>query len=177
MLFFFCNSTPTTEIYTYLLTLALHDALPISDGPGRGLATGRVEASRRSEAGRAGAGPPRRAPDALWRAARRPGPADRLDNPDDRVLAEPVRRPRRPAEKDGSMNVTSTETRSVIVEREIPHPPEKLWRALTEPHLIEEWLMKSDFRPVVGHRFNLRGDWGGVLDCEVLEVEDRKSVV
>src|SRR3546814_13238646 len=107
MLFFFCNSTPTTEIYTYLLTLALHDALPISDGPGRGLATGRVEASRRSEAGRAGAGPPRRAPDALWRAARRPGPADRLDKPDDRVLAEPVRRPRRPAEKDGSMNVTS----------------------------------------------------------------------
>jgi uncharacterized protein YndB with AHSA1/START domain len=36
-------------------------------------------------------------------------------------------------------------TRSVIVEREIAHP-EKIWRALTEPHLIEEWLMKNDFR-------------------------------
>ena len=28
--------------------------------------------------------------------------------------------------------------------------------------------MKNDFTPVVGHRFNLRGEWGGVLDCEVL---------
>jgi uncharacterized protein YndB with AHSA1/START domain len=65
----------------------------------------------------------------------------------------------------------NTETRSVVVEREIAHPPEKIWRALTQPHLIEEWLMKNDFKPVVGHVFNLRGDWGGVLDCEVLAVE------
>jgi uncharacterized protein YndB with AHSA1/START domain len=69
------------------------------------------------------------------------------------------------------MNETSTETRTVVVEREIPHPPEKVWRALTQQHLIEEWLMKNDFQPVVGHRFNLRGEWGGVLDCEVLAVE------
>jgi len=59
----------------------------------------------------------------------------------------------------------------VVVEREIPHPPEKIWRALTQPHLIAEWLMKNDFQPVVGHRFNLNGDWGGTLDCEVLAVE------
>lgn len=72
------------------------------------------------------------------------------------------------------MNETSQETRSVVVEREMPHPPEKLWRALTQPHLIEEWLMKNDFKPVVGHSFNLRGDWGGVLDCEVLAVEPNK---
>ena len=63
------------------------------------------------------------------------------------------------------------QTRSVVVEREIPFPVERLWRALTQPHLIEEWLMKNDFAPVVGHRFNLRGEWGGVLDCEVLTVE------
>ncbi|MBP2560304.1 uncharacterized protein YndB with AHSA1/START domain [Neorhizobium galegae] len=69
------------------------------------------------------------------------------------------------------MNETSTETRTVVVEREIPHPAEKVWRALTQQHLIEEWLMKNDFQPVVGHRFNLRGEWGGVLDCEVLAVE------
>jgi uncharacterized protein YndB with AHSA1/START domain len=69
-----------------------------------------------------------------------------------------------------------TDSRSVIVEREFPHPPEKLWRALTQPHLIEEWLMRNDFRPVVGHCFNLRGDWGGVLDCEVLEIETQKSL-
>ncbi|GAB1576259.1 SRPBCC family protein [Bordetella petrii] len=69
------------------------------------------------------------------------------------------------------MSNANTEARSVVVEREIPHPPEKIWRALTQPHLIAEWLMKNDFQPVVGHRFNLNGDWGGTLDCEVLAVE------
>jgi uncharacterized protein YndB with AHSA1/START domain len=71
---------------------------------------------------------------------------------------------------------TATETRSVVVERELPYPPEKVWRALTQPHLIEEWLMKNDFAPVVGHRFNLRGDWGGVLDCEVLAIEPHRTL-
>jgi uncharacterized protein YndB with AHSA1/START domain len=74
------------------------------------------------------------------------------------------------------MNDVSTEMRTVVIEREFPHPPEKLWRALTQPHLIEEWLMKNDFSPVVGHRFNLRGEWGGVLDCEVLVIEPNKTL-
>lgn len=69
-----------------------------------------------------------------------------------------------------------TETRAVVIEREFAHPPEKPWRALTQPHLIEEWLMKNDFAPQVGHRFNLRGDWGGVLDCEVLEIEPPRTL-
>jgi len=71
------------------------------------------------------------------------------------------------------MNETSAESRAVIVERELSHPPEKVWRALTQPHLIEEWLLKNDFNPVVGHRFDLRFDWG-VIDCEILEVEANK---
>ena len=74
------------------------------------------------------------------------------------------------------MNNTKTEARSVVVEREIAHPPEKLWRALTQPHLIAEWLMKNDFAPVVGHHFNLSGDWGGVLNCEVLAVEPQRTL-
>ena len=69
-----------------------------------------------------------------------------------------------------------TEARSVVVERDLAFPPEKVWRALTQPHLIEEWLMKNDFAPVVGHRFNLRGDWGGVLDCEVVAVDPNRSL-
>ena len=73
------------------------------------------------------------------------------------------------------MNETSTETLSVVIEREIPYPPEKIWRALTQPHLIEEWLMKNDFKPVVDHRFNLRADWGAV-DCQVLAVEPNKTL-
>ncbi len=69
-----------------------------------------------------------------------------------------------------------TEARSVIIERDFPHPPERLWRALTQPHLMAEWLMKNDFAPAVGHRFNLRGDWGGVLDCEVLAIEPNRML-
>lgn len=66
------------------------------------------------------------------------------------------------------MTEISTETRSVVVEREIPFPPEKIWRALTQPHLIADWLMKNDFVPVVDHRFKLSADWGSV-DCQVLK--------
>jgi len=71
--------------------------------------------------------------------------------------------------------MTKTETRSVVVEREMPHPPEKLWRALTQPHLIEEWLMKNDFQPVVGHRFDLRSDHV-TIDCKVQEVEPNRTL-
>jgi uncharacterized protein YndB with AHSA1/START domain len=74
------------------------------------------------------------------------------------------------------MNPVSADNRSVVIEREFPHPPEKLWRALTQPHLIQEWLMANDFAPRVGHRFNLRGEWGGVLDCEVLTIEPNKTL-
>jgi uncharacterized protein YndB with AHSA1/START domain len=66
-------------------------------------------------------------------------------------------------------------TRAVVIEREMPHPPEKIWRALTQGALIEEWLMKNDFQPQVGHRFNFRSTpvpgWNGVIDAEVLVVE------
>ncbi|MEA2820388.1 MAG: hypothetical protein QOJ86_2392 [Bradyrhizobium sp.] len=73
------------------------------------------------------------------------------------------------------MTSTAAETLSVIIEREIPFPPEKIWRALTQPHLIEEWLMKNDFEPVVDHGFTLRGDWGAVA-CQVLTVEPNKTL-
>ena len=69
-----------------------------------------------------------------------------------------------------------TEIRTVVIERDIAHPPEKIWRALTEPHLIAEWLMKNDFRPDVGNRFNLTGEWGGVLYCEVLDIEPHRTL-
>ena len=70
----------------------------------------------------------------------------------------------------------SAATRSVVVEREFPFPPDRLWRALTQPHLIAEWLMQNDFSAAVGHKFNLHGEWGGVLDCEVLAVEPNKTL-
>lgn len=73
------------------------------------------------------------------------------------------------------MNEMPAGARSVVVEREIPYPPEKIWRALTQPHLIEEWLMKNDFKPVVDHRFNLTADWGGV-ECQVQAVEPNRTL-
>jgi uncharacterized protein YndB with AHSA1/START domain len=78
------------------------------------------------------------------------------------------------------MNQASAATRAVVVEREVPFPPERIWRALTQPHLIEEWLMKNDFKPVVDHRFNLRKtpqpDVSIVVDCQVLAVEPHKTL-
>jgi uncharacterized protein YndB with AHSA1/START domain len=56
------------------------------------------------------------------------------------------------------MNMTETATRTVVVERKFAHPPEKVWRALTQGALIEEWLLKNDFQPVVGHQFKLRNE-------------------
>ena len=73
------------------------------------------------------------------------------------------------------MNETSTETRSVVVEREFPYPPEKLWRALTQPHLIAEWLMQNDFVPAANHRFKLGTSWGHI-DCQVKTIEPNKTL-
>jgi uncharacterized protein YndB with AHSA1/START domain len=73
-----------------------------------------------------------------------------------------------------------TTTRSLVIERELPHPPEKVWRALTQGHLIKEWLMDNDFQPVVGHKFSFRAtpvaNWSGVIDSEVLVVEPNKKL-
>jgi uncharacterized protein YndB with AHSA1/START domain len=78
------------------------------------------------------------------------------------------------------MTKTTATTGSVIIEREIPHPPERVWRALTQGTLIEEWLIKNDFQPVVGHRFNFRTTpmphWNGVVDCQVLAVEPNQRL-
>ncbi|MGH9505102.1 MAG: SRPBCC family protein [Terriglobales bacterium] len=73
-----------------------------------------------------------------------------------------------------------TTTRSLVIEREIPYPPEKVWRALTEGALIKEWLMDNDFQPVVGHKFTFRATpvpkWNGFIDCEVMVIEPNKKL-
>jgi uncharacterized protein YndB with AHSA1/START domain len=75
----------------------------------------------------------------------------------------------------------SADTRSIVVERTMPHPPAKIWRALTQAPLVAEWLMQNDFEPTVGHRFNFRATpmpgWNGVTDCEVLVVEPPTRLV
>ena len=72
------------------------------------------------------------------------------------------------------------DTRTVVVERQFAAPAEKLWRALTQPHLLEEWLMKTDFKPVKGHQFTLSKnptpDISVVIDGKVLAVEEHKTL-
>jgi uncharacterized protein YndB with AHSA1/START domain len=75
---------------------------------------------------------------------------------------------------------SDTSTRSVVIEREFPHPPAKVWRALTEGPLLEQWLMKNDFQPVAGHSFSFRMEpmpqWDGVIGCKVLAVDPLKTI-
>ena len=69
------------------------------------------------------------------------------------------------------------------MDKEIKHTwhfdqsPQEVWEYLTKPELIEQWLMKNDFQPVVGHKFRFtftpknESDYEGIVDCEVLEVK------
>jgi len=56
------------------------------------------------------------------------------------------------------------------------HPPADVWEYLTKPELIEQWLMKSDLKPVVGHRFQFttrplpQFNFDGVMNCRITEV-------
>lgn len=78
------------------------------------------------------------------------------------------------------MTEPATAARSIVIEREMAYPPEKIWRALTQGALIEEWLMKNDFQPVEGHRLTFRATpmphWNGVVDCQVLAVEPNERL-
>lgn len=72
--------------------------------------------------------------------------------------------------------------RAIYLDEFLPHPPEKVWRALTEPDLIARWLMPNDFRLEVGHTFTFRGvpmpaaGFGGTGHSEVLDFEPGKML-
>ena len=63
-----------------------------------------------------------------------------------------------------------------------PHPPESVWEYLTNAELMELWLMKNDFQPIVGHEFQFRVnpipslDFDGIVYCEVLEIVPFKKL-
>jgi len=67
----------------------------------------------------------------------------------------------------------------IHIVREYPHPPAKVWRALTEPKLMALWMMRPEgFAPIVGTRFKLMAKpqpgWRGFVECEVLEVRENQ---
>lgn len=71
--------------------------------------------------------------------------------------------------------MSETAAKSIVVEREMPHAPDKIWRALTTSALIADWLMANDFEAEPGHRFQFRATpvpgWSGITNCEVIEID------
>jgi uncharacterized protein YndB with AHSA1/START domain len=78
------------------------------------------------------------------------------------------------------MNTPNPPTKTLVIEKDMKHSPEKIWRALTQAPLIGQWLMENDFCAQVGHKFTLRSkpapNWNGVIDCEVLAVETNQRL-
>lgn len=76
-----------------------------------------------------------------------------------------------------------TNLATIDLDEYVPHPPAKVWRLLTEPQLLEAWLMPNDgFAPVVGTRFVFQAEpvprarFSGLIECEVLEVEPQRRL-
>lgn len=66
-------------------------------------------------------------------------------------------------------------------EFDLPHAPEKVWRTLTEPTLLAEWLLPvTGFAPEPGNAFTFQAPpqpgWDGTVRCRVLEVEEGRSI-
>jgi uncharacterized protein YndB with AHSA1/START domain len=74
-----------------------------------------------------------------------------------------------------------SDARAIRIDYVLPHPPTKVWRALTDRTLLGRWLMPNDLAPVVGHRFTFQAKpmpgWDGVVHCEVLEVDPPRRLV
>jgi uncharacterized protein YndB with AHSA1/START domain len=63
------------------------------------------------------------------------------------------------------------------MEFNLPHPPAKVWRALTEPDLLAKWLMPNDMQLAVGHAFTFEVSGGMMrIDCKVQEIEPHKRL-
>ena len=74
-----------------------------------------------------------------------------------------------------------SQTETISFELDLPHSPPKVWRALTEPALLAEWLL-----PVVGLElepgtaFTLNSQpypgWDGIVHCRILEIEPQRKL-
>ena len=75
---------------------------------------------------------------------------------------------------------TDTPTRSIVIDFDLPQPPDRVWRALTQSDLMERWLMPNNFRPELGAQFQFHtqpvGGWDGTVECEVLALEPERRL-
>lgn len=83
------------------------------------------------------------------------------------------------------MTVTDTTDKSqketLSFEFELKHPPAKVWRALTEPELLAEWLLPTlDLKLERGAPFKLKTQpypgWDGIVNCEFVEIEPLRKL-
>ena len=62
-----------------------------------------------------------------------------------------------------------------------PHPPSRVWAALTSSAALAKWLMPNDFRPEVGHEFTFRTEpapgFDGIVHCKVLEMQTERRML
>jgi uncharacterized protein YndB with AHSA1/START domain len=73
------------------------------------------------------------------------------------------------------------QTEALTIEIELPHAPRKVWRALTEPELIDQWLLPATgFSLAHGTEFMLQAPafpgWDGKVQCRVLEIEPERKL-
>ena len=74
-----------------------------------------------------------------------------------------------------------SQTDAISFELDLPHSPKKVWRALTDPVLLSEWLLPGvGLELDVGTRFTLKKDpmpgWDGTVNCRFLEIEAERKL-
>lgn len=74
-----------------------------------------------------------------------------------------------------------SQTESISFEFDLPHSPEKVWRALTDPDLLAEWLLPvAGLALEPGASFTLTAPpqpgWDGTVKCRFLEIETQKKL-
>ncbi|MFI6878675.1 SRPBCC domain-containing protein [Streptomyces sp. NPDC050400] len=82
------------------------------------------------------------------------------------------------------MSTDEPDPTRITVDQFFPHPPAKVWRALTEPELLRRWMMpgSEDFRLRVGHRYAMTSvprpntNFSGTVDVEVLDYADERML-
>jgi uncharacterized protein YndB with AHSA1/START domain len=70
---------------------------------------------------------------------------------------------------------------SLAFDFDLPHAPEKVWRALTDPELLSEWLLPvAGFKLEPGATFTFRTQpypgWDGIVSCRIIEVEAHRRL-